>query len=120
MSHPKAPVAVKEWAGMLPPWVVVRSTPQHLKETIIGLGKGETSAIAIAVEIGADAILMDDRKATREALKNGLNTLSTFALLELASKNQLIDFAEAIHSRSETNFHLPPDEIIQEFLKRNI
>ncbi|HQU93612.1 MAG TPA: hypothetical protein PLK77_15015 [Pyrinomonadaceae bacterium] len=58
-------------------------------------------------------------KAIREAVNNGLSVLTTFALLELASKKGLVDFGSVFDELSKTSFHFPPDEIVEEFLRRN-
>lgn len=117
MSHPKAPEEVRDWVANKPVWATTKSGSKKLLGEITGLGSGETSAIAI--EVKADAVLMDDRKAIREADRNGLNVLTTFALLELASIKGLIDFREAIGELSKTNFHFPPDHILNDYLRRN-
>ena len=119
MSHTNAPAAIREWVAAKPNWAITKSGSERFLQKIIGLGKGETSAIAIAIEIGADAILMDDRRAIREADKNGLKILTTFALLELAAIEGLIDFGESIRELSKTNFHFPPDHIVEDYLLRN-
>lgn len=119
MTHPNAPVAVRDWVNSKPDWARVKSGSESLLQKIAGLGKGETSAIAIAIEVAADAVLMDDRRAIREADKNGLNILTTFALLELAAIKGLLDFAQAIDALSKTTFHFPPENIVQDYLQRN-
>ncbi len=119
MRHPNAPKIVRDWVSAKPNWAVTRYGTENLQKKITGLGKGETSAIAIAIEIGADAILMDDRRAIRVADRNGLNILTTFALFELVAIKDLIDFEETINSLSETSFHFPPDHIVQDYLLRN-
>ncbi|MGQ0541732.1 MAG: hypothetical protein ACT4O9_07775 [Blastocatellia bacterium] len=62
---------------------------------------------------------MDDRRAIREADKNGLNVLSTFALLELAAIDGLINFADSIEALSKTSFHFPTDSIVEDYLRKN-
>ena len=119
MTHPNAPETVRNWAAEPPEWVTVKAGNSDILSEIAGLGSGETSAIAIALELDADAVLMDDRKAVREAVKNGLNVLTTFALLELASRKGLLDFRSVIDELSKTSFHFPPDDIVDEFLRRN-
>lgn len=119
MTHPNAPESVRSWAASPPDWVTVGSADEDILSGIAGLGSGESSAIALAIELEADGVLLDDRKAVREAVKNGLNVLSTFALLELASRKGLVDFELAIDELSKTSFHFPPDDIVEEFLRRN-
>ena len=119
MTHPNAPEPVRSWAESPPEWVTVMSGKEEILSRITGLGRGETSAIALAIELEADGLLTDDRKAIREAVNNGLSVLTTFALLELASRKGLVDFGSVIGELSNTSFHFPPDEIVEEFLRRN-
>lgn len=119
MRHKNAPRSVRQWMEDLPDWVVVKTAASEMLEGITGLGKGETAAIAIAITEKADAVLMDDRKAIREARKNGLTALTTFAVLELASIKGLIDLKEVLEKLSQTSFRMPPEEIIEEYLRRD-
>ncbi len=117
MQHEGTPEVVRKWIASLPAWVQVKTpSEKHLKQ-VKELGKGETEAIALAIEVSADALLMDDRKAIREARKNNLLVVTTLGILELAAKG-LIDFSQTLTQLAETNFRLPSDEIIKEFLKR--
>ena len=88
-------------------------------QDIGGLGAGETAAIALAIEENADAFLMDDRKAIREARQNNLTVLTTLAVLELAAIKNLLDLPLAFDDLAQTSFRLPSDEIIEEFLNRD-
>lgn len=119
MQHIKTPVAVRDWIVDPPEWVSIRRASSALMQDIGGLGQGETAAIAIAIEEKADAVLMDDRKAIREARKNGLTVLTTFAVLELAALKNLIDLEVVLKELSTTSFRMPPEEIVEEYLKRN-
>lgn len=119
MSHPKTPAAVRRWIDSPPNWMQVKTDSRAFLATVGGLGKGETEAIALAIEEKADAVLMDDRKAIREARKNNLTVLTTFAILELAAIKKLIDLPQILDELAQTNFRLPPDDIIEEFLSRD-
>lgn len=119
MCHAKAPAEVRAWAAQPPAWAAVEVGDSNLISEIDNVGAGESAAIAIGIEFGADAVLMDDRKAIREAAKRNLTVLTTFALLELAARKKLPDFSSAIDELSKTSFHLPPEEIVEEYLRRN-
>ena len=119
MKHERTPEIVRLWIESLPAWIKVETASPQILEKIGGLGRGESEAIALALEQAADALLMDDRKAIREARKNNLTVITTLALLELAAIKKLIDFAEVLRELEQTTFRLPNAEIIAEFLKRN-
>jgi predicted nucleic acid-binding protein len=55
------------------------------------LDAGETEAIALALEIRADLILMDERKGTSAARQLGLSTIGVFGVLLEAKRKGLID-----------------------------
>lgn len=119
MSHAQTPIVVQKWIAAPPSWAQVKGASPSIAAQVKNLGRGETEAIALALELKADALLMDDRKAIREARKNNLLVLTTLAILELAAVKGLIDFPEVLRELAQTNFRLPPDEIIEEFLNRD-
>lgn len=119
MRHPKAPIEVREWIASHPDWVSIRTPGHEYVPNASGLGSGEVAAIALAIEVNADAVLMDDRAAIREARKANLTVLTTFAVLEIAAIRNLIDFEEILEALAETTFRMPPDEVVDEYLRRN-
>ena len=58
LTHPNAPAAVKAWASRLPAWVEVRRAT-HVDAGSV-LGPGEAEAIALAQELKADSLLLDE------------------------------------------------------------
>jgi len=99
-----APEAVRNWLTNPPSWFLVR-TPQQVDETI-QLGQGETEAISLAVELKADLLLMDDRRARRVAASRGLPVAGTVNVLEIAAQRDLIDLPQTIAELRKTNFHI--------------
>src|ERR1039458_3211858 len=69
LTHPNAPSAVKAWASRLPAWVEVRRAIQVDAGSV--LGPGEAEAIALAQELNADSLLLDETEARQEALRLG-------------------------------------------------
>lgn len=119
MQHEGTPEFIRLWIEHLPAWIEIKTPSQNNLERVKELGRGETEAIALAIETNADAILMDDRRAIREARKNNLLVLTTLGILELAAAKNLIDFSQTLAELAKTNFRLPSDEIVEEFLKRD-
>jgi len=75
------------------------------------LDPGEAEAIALAIELRADLILLDERRATRAARQLGLRTLGLLGVLLLAKRKGLIDQVRPLLDRLETDagFWIAPD-----------
>ena len=95
----------------LPAWVSVRvPSSQRPSLTARGrLGDGEREAIALAVEVGADAVLIDERAGRRVAEEAGLKVIGTLGLLLEAKWADHISTIRAELDRLlETSFFLNP------------
>lgn len=108
LAHPRGPESVRAWAVSPPGWLTVRD-PTH-PEPALRFGPGETAAIALAEELNADFILMDERKGSREALGRGLRVAGTLVILEQAGARGLLDY-ENTRDRlvRETSFYVSPE-----------
>jgi len=76
-----------------PAWMVIRSAA-HVPSW--NLDPGEAEAIALAKELGAWAVLLDDRDGRRIARQEGLRVAGTVGILERAAAAGLIDLPEKI------------------------
>ena len=114
LSHPRSPEAVRMWAVSPPAWLTVQD-PAHTGPS--KLGRGETAAIALALELKADHVLIDDRDANREATRSGLKVVGTLGILEEAGKRGLIDIEQKVQELKATNFRAS-DELYQTLLER--
>ncbi|MBA2525543.1 MAG: hypothetical protein H0V18_07145 [Pyrinomonadaceae bacterium] len=84
------------------------------------IGEGEREAIALALELNADALLIDDRDGRKEAHRNNITVVTTLNILELGAQKKFLDLTEATQQLSKnTNFRMPPAEVIQEMLSRD-
>ena len=61
-----------------------------LDELISMIHQGEAEAIELALEIGAELIILDDDSARRTATMKGLNVVGTLAVLRRAKEKALI------------------------------
>ena len=116
MAHPKTPDAVKDWIKAKPSWVLVK---KPARVAVSGLGKGESEAIALAQEMQADALLLDDRKAVHTARQRNLLVITTLGLLELAAIKGLINLPQAFDELAQTSFRMPSAEIVADFLQHD-
>jgi predicted nucleic acid-binding protein len=107
-----APASVRHWIANPPPWVEVRRTTNvHRDASLQNLDVGEADAIALALEIHADLLLMDDREGVIAARSRGLTVTGTLGALGLAAQHGLLNLAEAFDRLKQTNFHYRQDVI---------
>lgn len=116
LNRPRTPAAVRAWAASPPAWVEVRA-PQHI-ESLPGLHAGETEAIALAEELRAERLLIDERDGANAARRRGLHVVGTLAVLGEAGRRGLIDLPSTILRLRSTNFRAP-EELVQELLRCN-
>lgn len=97
-------VAKPEWLAERPPRAQI---PTWLGEA--GLGPGETEAIALALELHAPWLVLDERRATGLARASGLHVIGTLGILLLSKSAGLLPSVRpAIDDLLATGFHLAP------------
>lgn len=118
LAHPKAPVSVRNWIAVPPAWVEVRKTASpHIHDASLEkLDAGEEDAIALAIEIHADLLLMDDEDGVIAARGKGLEVIGTLGVLSRAAQRRLLNLADAFDRVKRTNFRYR-QEIMDRFLK---
>ena len=108
-----------EYGAPLPDWVIVENPVWPLEKGLLKrVDPGEASAIALALEISCDYIILDDIAARKLAEKLGLPVKGTVGIL-LEAKQQgtiplLRPFLELIQ---KTNFRLSP-QLVEEFIRK--
>jgi predicted nucleic acid-binding protein len=115
--HPKTPNVVSKWIQQPPSWLRI-STPKNIFPPAVVLDPGEAAAISLAKELGAEAVLIDERKGRLFASQNGLVSFGTLTILELASEIKLVDLRNSLHALQRTSFYLT-DALINDILKRS-
>jgi predicted nucleic acid-binding protein len=90
LKHPAAPKPVRDWVDDLPGWVEVQRPQNALN--LAQLDLGESEAIALATEMRAALLLIDDQAGRQEAVRRGLRIAGTLAVLDEADRAGLLDF----------------------------
>lgn len=119
LQHPKTPQKVKDWMQSCPHWLEVRRVDLSLFTTQKKIGDGEREVFALALELKADAALLDDDGAEVEARRLNIPTIRLFAILETAAEGNLLDLPVAVDAMRKTSFRLPPAKTIEEMLERD-
>jgi predicted nucleic acid-binding protein len=116
LNHPKAPDVVRRWIQTIPAWINIQK-PLKLNPATTVLDQGEAEALSLALEMSAKGILIDERKGRRVAKSQGLVTIGTVTVLELAAQKGFLQLQTALNDLRKTSFQISP-ELIQAALER--
>jgi predicted nucleic acid-binding protein len=118
LNQERTPVLVRTWLSNKPEWLHVQGPRQLLAPLRGVLGPGEREAIALAAELAADVLLMDDREGRREAERRNLIVLGTLRVLADAAEHDLADLPVALGRLQQTNFRAS-ERLIQWLLEQD-
>ncbi len=110
------PEIVEEYGEKLPEWVEIRSVSDRHTSRILEmqLDKGESSAIALAIETPGSTLILDDHKARRIAERLGLAYTGTIGVIIKAKLDGHVDSIKPLLSRiKETDFRISADIELQ-------
>ena len=116
MQHSRAPAEVKAWAANPPGWLEIHAPVAPI--AFDRLDPGESDAIALARQLNADILLMDERDGSAVAKQLGLAVAGTLGVLELAAERGFLSFPAAIAELRRTTFRAP-EKLIAEMLRRD-
>jgi len=106
LNDPDTPPAVRTWIARAPDWFKVDPQPTPTIPVVTtGLDTGEQAAIALALAIKADLVLMDDQAGIAVARRNGLVATGTLGVLDLAARQGLVELTEAFERLKITTFY---------------
>jgi predicted nucleic acid-binding protein len=105
LMHAKAPETVCRWAQSPPAWLRVED-PLSLLPSTARLGPGEAAAISLAKERHIATVLIDERRGTNVARREGLFPLPTLAIIELAAERDILPIRSAIEKLQATNIRI--------------
>lgn len=101
-----------EYGETLPEWVEIKTVVDKSKQQLLEMqiDKGESSAIALALETPNSTIIIDDYKARRIAEKLGISYTGTIGVIIKAKKSGIIHSIKPFIERiKQTDFRLSED-----------
>jgi len=116
LQHGGAPVDVRSWASHLPRWLESQTPKSGPRFEV--LGEGENEAIALAVQMGVELLLVDERLAANVARSLGLKATGTLGVLDWAAERKLIELPSVLTLLRQTNFRCS-DRLYADLLRRD-
>jgi len=114
LNAPSTPMKIREWIASPPGWLRILE-PAKI-DSGLDLGAGEIGAIALAEQLKASLLLVDDRRARRVAEQRGLDAIGTLGVLVSAASKNLINMPELLGRLGTTSFRVSAS-LIQKTLK---
>ena len=117
LTNEHAPQEVRSWLAGKLAWLRVATPLDTLPQLRERIDDGEREAIALAVELGADAILIDDHRGRREAEALRCVAVGTLGVLANAADRGLVELPLALERLRATNFRAD-NRLIEQILNR--
>ena len=106
------PEIVTEYGESLPGWIKIMAVTDKFRQQILEMqiDKGESSAIALALEMPNSTIILDDYKARKIAEQLGITYTGTIGVIIKAKLNGIIPSIIPVLKKIKlTDFRLSPD-----------
>lgn len=108
LNQESTPEVVRSWLASRPSWLEIRP-PKHSLGPGVDLDSGEQEAIALAEELSADLLLVDDWDARQEAERRHLRVVGTLRVLADGAGRGLTNLQEDFVRLRGTNFRVKPE-----------
>ncbi len=102
----KAPATVRAWALNPPAWVELLSPSTTPTVLLAKLDLGEAEAIALAEQLRADWLLIDEADGRDEATRRGLRTIGTLGILRDAHRAGILNFSDDVIRLRQNGFYV--------------
>lgn len=105
LRHPSSPA--RQWFASPPQWLTITAPNSSLPH--LPLDDGELQAIALAIELKAELILIDERPGREAAKGLGLRVIGSLAVLVDGAARGCFDGIAALDRLAQTNFYVSPE-----------
>jgi predicted nucleic acid-binding protein len=117
LTNERTPQEVRTWLADRPEWLHVQTPRESLPQLRGEIDDGEREAIALAVELRAGALLIDDRNGRRQAEALECPAVGTLGVLADAAERGFADLRAALDRLRSTNFRADR-QFIEQILSR--
>jgi predicted nucleic acid-binding protein len=117
LQRESTPVVVRQWVARPPGWLKLHKAAVSVDSSLGRLGAGEREAIALAEQLRANAILIDERDGRRLAERRHLTVIGTLQILDTAAEEGMIDFPTVLAELQRTTFRVST-RLLSLFLER--
>jgi hypothetical protein len=107
LLHPKAPAKAQHWMRTPPGWLTIAEPKAKPKFSQLHLG--EAAALQLAIELSANALLIDEENGRRAARELHLQQFGTLGVLETAARFGFVDLRSVFDRLRNTNFFASED-----------
>ena len=116
LQETKTPAIVRAWIAKPPQWCEIQPDPPS-DPALQFLDAGGHAAIALALSVSADRLLIDEQAGRAEAERRHLLVTGTLGVLAEAHRAGLLDFETALTRLRQTNFYLS-GELVDQIRRR--
>ena len=108
-----SPPEVRAWITHPPSWLQVQSVELSQSMPAKNLDLGEREAIAIAEQLSADLIILDDKAARQFASNKGLKVIGLLGILKESVNAKLLDLEVTFEQLRSAGFWVSPQLLKQ-------
>ena len=108
LNDPLTPCQVRTWLASASSWLQVRPLQSQPDSGLDYLDDGEREAIALAEELKADQLLLEETDARKEAARRNLPFIGTLGILRQAAELNLISLPSTLARLQQTTFYADP------------
>jgi predicted nucleic acid-binding protein len=118
LQDANAPGLVRAWAAQAPSWLEKRELLRAPDSGLNFLDRGEAEVIALAEQVKAARLIVDETLARGEAHRRNLSVIGTLGVLRNAARAGLLNLPDALVKLKETNFYVA-EELIRSLLEED-
>jgi predicted nucleic acid-binding protein len=107
LTASSSPDDVRSLLESRPDWLKFQCPePNSVDAVNFNLDRGERAALALALQLKADLVLIDDAAGRKEAKRLGIRTTGIVGVLVLAAERELIDARHVIPRLRKSGFYI--------------